>query len=75
MRWNMTRIGCKRRKRGFLLFPKLCLHPTQVDWRWLEFAEWEEEYRPSGSMGAPSWECVKWLDIELEQKPTQQLKE
>lgn len=74
MRWNTTRVGHKRYKRGFLLFPKFCFHPTQVDWRWLEFAEWEEEYR-SSSMGAPSLECVKWLDIELEQKPTQQLKE
>jgi hypothetical protein len=39
MRWFRHIHGDRRRKKGFLLLPK-----GNVQIRWLEFAEWEEEY-------------------------------
>lgn len=62
MRWSSpeptpTRIGDRRKRKGFLLFPKRIDEVT----RWLETAEWEECLIPSGS-GYLRWVDGRWLD-------------
>jgi len=67
MKWNCyKRIEYKttRIKKGFLFFPRVanCLN------RWLEYAEWEEEYTIVKKGFFPffedGWETTKWLDIK-----------
>jgi len=56
--------GARRIRTGFLLFPK-CI---QGQWRWLEYASWEEIYKKY-KYRAPEcpdtvayfWRAIKWL--------------
>jgi len=70
MRWKdePTLIGARQRSKGFLLFPKTIGTET----RWLERAEWVEEYQADAILihGDPlgdgphhvdGWVAVKWL--------------
>jgi len=58
------KIGTRRIRTGFLFFPKL----IQGQWRWLEYASWEEifkkwEAHPPDlhSITVCGWRAIKWL--------------
>ena len=62
MRFTNPRNGDVREKKAFLFFPKT-LKTKQGDLitRWLEFAEWKQEYIVYVS---PFWSDHHWTDIE-----------
>lgn len=61
MRWtfNTEKLGNKRIRKGFLLFPK-CMGN---ELRWLEHAKWEQEYveYAEDSLRLYGWYNIKWL--------------
>lgn len=57
MRWKKQpepQHNEKRIKRGFLFFPKR----INLEWRWLEIAEWNESYYDSHTR----WFAYSWKD-------------
>ena len=60
MRWPEKRSpkdGDRRHRRGFLFWPKCIAH----EWRWLEWAEWTEEYWHRSMFG---WHAVAWRHLK-----------
>ena len=53
MRKKHPQLKALRTKRGFLLFPRY----IDGEWRWLEFATWQEKYDGV-------WESYKWIEEE-----------
>lgn len=60
MRWTSPKLGDKRIRSRFLIFPKR----LQSQWRWLEYACWEEEYQyVSYSFHYDGkWQGRRWLN-------------
>lgn len=60
MKWNNPQRGDRRTRRAFLIFPKTIGSVT----KWLETAEWEEEWfrfgRQSGE--SPDWDPIRWTE-------------
>ena len=54
--------GDRRTRSGFLLMPRSTfdVETRIMDTRWLEHAEWLEEY--SCYMGDSYWTTIKWID-------------
>jgi len=57
MRGRCIQIGDKRTKKRFLIFPKV----IGKEWRWIEIAEWEEEYKVAAIIGL-MWFPTKWMN-------------
>jgi len=62
MRWTLRREGDIRYKRRFLFLPKT----INRECRWLEMAEWREEFRFSGCWWEKrlKWKLHAWVDAE-----------
>ena len=60
MKWDKYKppeLYSTRNRAGFLLFPKLAFLPGHgYQWRWLEYAEWTDEYRSGGV----NWQPKEW---------------
>jgi hypothetical protein len=54
MKWYYPTNGQKRHRKGFLWLPKT----IQSEKRWLEYAEWTEEYIAGRTGGF--WESYSW---------------
>jgi hypothetical protein len=60
MRWtekSEPKLGDKRFQTRFLLFPKT----IDIETRWLEIAQWEEEYTKDNLNGGTRWRLAKWI--------------
>lgn len=53
MRFYRPEVAATRIKGGWCIFPKTINGET----RWLEWAEWEEQYRSYGY----EWSAVRWI--------------
>lgn len=68
MRKTRPVVGTIKHVSKFLVFPKY----EQGVFRWLEKAEWDEEYRKiswASLFGDYGWEFVAWLDLEESDVP------
>jgi hypothetical protein len=59
MRWRLPTPGDLRVKRGFLFFPKW----INGEWRWFEFAAWEEIYAPVEHSERLDWSPYSWITV------------
>ena len=59
MRWEprtIPELYSKRARQGFLLLPKKAfLTGVGYQWRWLEYAYWDEEYQSGGRGWQPDY--------------------
>lgn len=63
MRWEKTKIGSKRIKTAFLLFPKQLRNSDgNLETRWLEVASWVQTFE--WTFGGESWANWRgeWID-------------
>jgi len=72
MKWTEKtfRDGDLRTRRGFLFFPK----QIGKQWRWLEFARWEERfqfhsYMIAGYLPVFDWAAIRWLPSPESERP------
>lgn len=64
MRWRTTEDGDIRQRRSFLALPKL----VSGEWRWLEHAQWCEEYDDGSGRRYAGWYSTNWIDEPVQEK-------
>ena len=58
MKINLPKTGDTRVRKGFLFFPRIIEH----EMRWLEYAEWVEEWSGYLQFGLGCWVAIAWAE-------------
>ena len=58
------RVGDQRIRTGFLWLPMSLYYGIREEWRWLEKAQWKEEYREYGTDADSrfDWHPLLWVN-------------